>query len=45
MESIVKQLRHIQINIDILWDHKYEHCNEIVAYFIDIQYSQNTILE
>lgn len=45
MESIVEQLRHIQIDIDILRDHRYKDRNEIVAYLIDIQYSQNTILE
>lgn len=45
MESINEQLRHIQIDIDILRDHMYEDHNEVVAYLVDIQYSHNAILE
>jgi len=35
----------MQLDINILTDHRYEDRNEIVAYFTDIQYSQNAILE
>ena len=45
MESLTMQLRYIQLNLDILYDHMYEDCNEIVAYINDIWYDENKILE
>lgn len=45
LESLAVQHRQIQINMDILQDHRYEDRNETIAYFQDIQYSQNEILE
>ena len=45
MKSIVEQLKHIKIYIDILQDHRYKDCNEIFTYLTNIQYSHNTILK
>lgn len=45
MKSIIEQLQHIKIDIDILWDHRYKDCKEIFTYLTNIQYNQNTILE
>lgn len=45
MESTIEQLINIRVDMDIIWEHRYDNRNELVAYINDIQYSQNEILE
>lgn len=37
MKSTVEQLQHIEIDNEILRDHRYKHCNEIFAYLNEIE--------
>jgi len=45
LNSITEQLWGIQANMDIIRVHRYEDCNELVAYMNNIQFSHNKILE